>query len=696
MDRKLAAAPAALGAEEHIATSGPPRTPAPRYAPDRVIVEWRSGVAGAERAAGRAAANTSAIRGLGSTRFQLVHVGAGQTVDGAIRALRRNPDVRVAQRDGYDAPNAVPNDPLFGQLWGLRNAGLGIDGFPGAVAGDDIHAVAAWDRTVGTPSTVVADIDTGYRFDHPDLADVAWTNPSPTFGDVHGADFVGADADSPTTDGDPTDDQPTGGHGVHTAGTIGAQGDNGVGISGVAQKVRIMPLRVCSFSAFANGVACPTSSIVAAMNYAGAHGARVANLSLGGTASQTAERDAMAMNPQTLFVISAGNDTEDNDAAPHFPCNYNPATSGMPGAIDNVICVAATDQADHLASFSDWGATTVDVGAPGTEILSTFPVRKFIDESFEVNDFASKWSATGANGGFARSNESPLTSFGVTDSPGTAPAANTTRASTSTAVTMAPGFTSCELDQTRTVSLGGGTYSYTVLLDGSPVAGASPSSSGKFFLTLGTALASGGSVQVRFQYTAGGSPTSANGVWLDDIELTCFEPVGSSTGYEFLQGTSMAAPHVTGAAALLFSLKPAATVSDVKQALLSTVTPDPALSGLTTTGGRVDVAAALDPLVPPQPPAPPTTTPPATTPPVTTAPTATPTTPRKCVVPRLKGKTLSKAKSALKHAHCALGKVKKPKKPKGTLVVKSSSPPAGRSLKSGSKVNVTLVRKRKH
>ena len=230
--------------------------------------------------------------------------------------------MRAASRDGYSSLDSVPNDPMFGELWGLSNSGGGIDGFSGAVAGADVNAPLAWDRTTGSPSTVIADLDSGYRFDSPDLGPVAWTNPGEIAGnsidddgngfvdDVHGYDFVGASADAPSSDSDPTDDNLiSGGHGVHTAGTMGAAGNNGVGITGVAQNVRIMPLRVCANSAAnEDETRCPFSSQIAAINYAGAMGARAANMSLGGTTFNAPERDAIAANPQTLFVISAGND----------------------------------------------------------------------------------------------------------------------------------------------------------------------------------------------------------------------------------------------------------------------------------------------------------------------------------------------------------------------------------------------------
>jgi hypothetical protein len=145
--------------------------------PNRLIVEWRGDASPRERRSARAEAAVDYSRDLGSRRFQLVEPAPGQSVAEAIGELEADPAVVVAERDGYLTPDAIPDDPLFGQLWGLRNLGLGVDGFGGALAGADIDADGAWDRTVGTPSTVVADIDSGYRFEPPDLANVAWTNP---------------------------------------------------------------------------------------------------------------------------------------------------------------------------------------------------------------------------------------------------------------------------------------------------------------------------------------------------------------------------------------------------------------------------------------------------------------------------------------------------------------------------------------
>jgi subtilisin family serine protease len=672
--------------------------PVAAASPDHVIVQWAAGADHSDKLDARGEADVAFQRDLGDRDFQLVEVEPGQTLGDAVQALASDPAVAVAEADGFDTPDAIPNDPLFGQLWGLRNLGAGIKGVTGAVAGDDVNAVLAWDRTVGTPSTVIADIDSGYRFDYPDLGSVAWSNPGEVANgldddgngivdDIHGADFVGLNGEAPTIDGNPTDDDLlSGGHGVHTAGTMGAAGNNGVGITGVAQNARIMPLRACGRYPGQSDNLCPPSAQISAINYAGSKGARVANMSLGSTTFRQTVVNAIAANPRVLYVISAGNDGENNEVTHHYPCDYRPAVEAspaVPGAIDNVVCVAATNQGDKLASFSDYGAASVDLGAPGTEILSTYPFFNPVNDHFSANDFASKWTATGASGGFARSNEAPLTSFGMTDSPGATPAANTIRESTSVAASIPAGLAPCTLLQTRTTSLGAGaSYTYSVLLNGSTVDSVTlpelTSSSATVPRELGTKLAGGGSVQVRFRYSSGTAPAAGNGVWLDDIQLQCAEPIGSASNYDFLQGTSMAAPHVSGAAGLLFSLKPTANVTEVRNAILAGVRKVPSLTGRTVTGGRLDIAAALNALVPLPPPAP--------------APVPAPA---PCVVPKLIGKPLAKAKLALRRNACKVGKVQKPRRRKGQsrpiLLVKSSKPSAGKttygsvSLKLGPK-----------
>jgi subtilisin family serine protease len=260
--------------------------------------------------------------------------------------------------------DATPNDPRFGSLYGLHNVGQS-----GGTVDADIDATEAWQISTGSENVIVAVIDTGIDHTHPDLIDNIWVNPGETAGngidddgngfidDVHGYDFV-------NDDGDPFDDE---GHGTHVAGTIGATGNNGTGVVGVSWDVSLMGLKFLD----ADGSGS-TADAVRAINYATmmrnqyGHNIRVTNNSWGGAGSSAALRDAIEAGGEAdiLFVAAAGNSGTDNDASPHYPSSY---------ASNAILAVAATDRNDALASFSCFGATSVDLAAPGVGIVSTVP-----------------------------------------------------------------------------------------------------------------------------------------------------------------------------------------------------------------------------------------------------------------------------------------------------------------------------------
>lgn len=238
-----------------------------------------------------------------------------------------------------------PDDPRFSEQWALRNSGQS-----GGQFGSDIGATAAWQTTTGSQATVIAVIDSGIDFNHPDLANNKWTNAAPgAYGDLNGWDFI-------TDSGSIIDEQ---GHGTAIAGIIAAQGNNGAGVSGVMWRASLMSLRVLD-----NTGTGDVADAVEAIDYAAAHGAHVINISWGTMGESLALKEAIesALRRGVVVVCSAGNSGQDVDTTPYYPASLN---------IRNLIVVAASDNFDQLTPWSNWGDRTVTVAAPGIGVLTT-------------------------------------------------------------------------------------------------------------------------------------------------------------------------------------------------------------------------------------------------------------------------------------------------------------------------------------
>ena len=253
-----------------------------------------------------------------------------------------------------------PHDPQFIEQWALANSGQ-----RGGKEGADISAPLAWAATTGSEDVVVAVLDTGVDYKHEDLKPNMWTRPASveayqdaelgSFDDTFGFNAIENAAD-------PMDDN---GHGTHCAGIIGAEGENDIGIAGVNWKVRIMPLK------FMNAGGSGTmKDAIESINYAinrrkAGVNVRIISASWGSTMRSRALEDVIrkAYENDILFVAAAGNSSVNNDRTPHFPSSYN---------VPNVVSVAALDRNDELAKFSNWGAKSVALGAPGVDILSTW------------------------------------------------------------------------------------------------------------------------------------------------------------------------------------------------------------------------------------------------------------------------------------------------------------------------------------
>lgn len=332
------------------------------HAPGELLVKFRSDD-GARRRAWHTDLKVRTARAVGRGGVEHWRLDEAADLGPILARLHRDPAVAYAECNLLRRPLRRPDDPLYDRQWALENSGqaiahprLGvISGTPGA----DMALPDAWELSTGSRQVVVAVLDDAVDIDHPDLADNIWANPGevPDNGldddgngfvdDVHGWDFKGRD-------NDPRPGAADEGHGTAVAGVVGALGDNGQGIAGVAWRVSIMPLR------FAFTVA----SEIEAVDYAIANGAHVLNASFGGTGRSQAEAEAMDRLQQAgiLVVTAAGNEHGDNDLLPAYPASFpNP----------NILTLAASDLDDRLTPWSQFGQTSVDTAAPGVAIFTT-------------------------------------------------------------------------------------------------------------------------------------------------------------------------------------------------------------------------------------------------------------------------------------------------------------------------------------
>lgn len=520
---------------------------------------------------------------LGETGLMKLKLGRGRSVESTLADLAQDPDIEFAQPNFIYHITAVPNDTNYGDQWGLENTAQTIASAvystnnPGT-AGKDVGAQEAWDLQTSCSSIPVAVIDTGVNYTHNDLAANMWDGGA-TY-PAHGYDFV-------DSDNFPWDYN---GHGTHVAGTIGAVGNNGAGMTGVCWTANIMALR--ALDTFGSGT---TSDIVLAVNFAVAQGAKIINMSIGGSGYDSAFNTAVlnASNAGVVVVVAAGNETANNDSVstPSYPCNFTAA---------NLICVAAVDQAFSLASFSNWGARSVDVAAPGTNIKNTYH-----GTVTETVDNLGAWTASDATWAH-QSLVFSGTTYDVLSNPAAWNGTSATYANNSTSTVYksfnlsAPDLahvsyyafydTQASTDYFKTAYdntganpfAGGGTQ-----LDS--LSGTSGGSAELFTYDL-TSTCRTATCAIGFQLTSDASTVSYGAAVL---LFTLTTTVLNNTSYTLLNGTSMASPTVAGIAALVWSYNPNYTAAEVVAAVKQGGTSVAALVGKTTTGKVANAYGSL-------------------------------------------------------------------------------------------------------
>lgn len=310
------------------------------YVAGEVLVKFKPASSAQDRITSVAALGHAVVANLHQPGWVRVRIAPGQSMGQVLATYQSDARVAAAQPNYIYRSAAVPNDALYGQLWAFKSA-----------TGNDMGLEPAWDHIADCSSVVVAVIDSGVDYTHQDLVSNMW-NGGAGFPN-HGYDYVG------DHDNDPMDQF---GHGTHVAGILGAVGNNGTGTTGVCQRTRIMAVRVLDDTG-----AGTTATTMQGIGFAVTHGARVINMSLvssGGFDPALSDAITEAQHGDVVVIVVAGNEGRNNDLAGNaaFPCAFTQP---------NLLCVTALDQNYALAVFSNWGPTSVDLGAPGTNILST-------------------------------------------------------------------------------------------------------------------------------------------------------------------------------------------------------------------------------------------------------------------------------------------------------------------------------------
>ena len=550
------------------------KTTKPEYVEGQILIKYKEDKEAEKVIRSK---NLERIKSIKKMNIDLVKINDDSSVEKKIGELKKDDSVEYAEPNYIYHLMYTPNDTSYNVQWALENTGQTIEGTAGTEDAD-MDVSEMWDvETDHSEDIIVAVIDSGVALNHPDISSNLIT---------------GYDA---LTDGEdlPYDDN---GHGTHVSGVIAALVNNNLGISGISRRnnVKVMPIRAGG----SNG-SLLLSDIIEAINYATENHADILSLSFGGPYYSQGEYDALAAFPG-LIVAAAGNEDTDNDSLPSYPASFN---------LPNIISVAATDQNNGLAYFSNYGATSVDVGAPGVDIYSLEGYRVFSEDFESVTPpalglkFVS--SGTGNNWGTQDIREFNIALLGaaIVRSNLTKPyASNADSYLTSTSINInstsesylqfyydcgLPSITGPSTDYIGFEVYDGSSWTELEKINysdwGEVTYNVTPYKNSNF--------------AIRFHWHTDDTDNYYDGCFIDNIKI--IDASSSQGSYQYMSGTSMATPYTAAVAAMVWGRKPTLTVAQLKEKILSTGESLSSLSGKTLSGKRINANNAYLSVIPP-------------------------------------------------------------------------------------------------